>query len=249
MKYNYDFAASSAIGRKKLNQDRCFIERDEETGAVFCMVADGIGGIPGGEKASELCTIIFRSWFRIDFRMISRSSYFGMRLADVWSDRIEIIDRICKNTDDIGGTTLTLLLLHDGNYYAANVGDSRAYMLRGSKLFQITKDHSWVQQQLDDGVGPEKIQQSKLRNTITRCIGLDTGDRRCNQADYYMNSYESGDMFLVCTDGLRHKIRVDQMVDYLEDCTGCSNKLSNITEHVLAAGESDNITGCIIEVE
>lgn len=249
MKFSYDYAACSETGMKESNQDRYLIESDEETGAVFCMVADGIGGVAGGEAAADICRLLFSSWFRSDFRYISRSEYFGMALADAWSDKIAMADQICKQGADFGGTTLTLLLLHGGSYYAANVGDSRAYLMRDGELFQITKDHSWVQQQLDDGVEPEKIQQSKLKNTITRCIGLDTGDICCNRPDFYTNDYGPGDMFLICTDGFRHKIRVSQMVDFLKDCTGCSDKLNNITEYVLAAGETDNITSCLIEVK
>src|SRR6185369_3840678 len=112
----------------------------------------------------------------------------------------KIYERTITEVDKQGmGTTASVLMLGDSRYLIGQVGDSRVYLLRDGALQQITKDHSYVQEQVDAGfLTPEQARYHPYSNVITRCVGASPEV----EPDIYSGEARVGDVFLVASDGL-----------------------------------------------
>ena len=112
------------------------------------------------------------------------------------------------------GTTATVLVLMPRRYLIGQVGDSRAYLLREGRLMQLTKDHSYVQEQVDAGLlTPDQARVHPYSNVITRCVGA-SGDV---VPDIYFGSLEKGDVLLLASDGLTGMLEDEQLNRILSD--------------------------------
>lgn len=260
LKYKYKSYGMSDIGTvKKVNQDSFYRQNGKYNGdyLLFAMVADGMGGLDAGEIASKMITDNFNTWFHkkgleaillgdyLQFEQLLQES-----IADVVALSNEQINAYGKENNMIIGSTATMILFFRGTYYAANIGDSRIYRLSDNNLYQITVDHSWMQQQLDLGYSEEEILDDPayddLCNRITRCVGAGMD---CVYADYFANDYKAGDMFLICSDGLIHTNSVDEIVGILqnEELT-LQDKTQTLIDMAKERGEEDNITAILVEV-
>lgn len=106
------------------------------------------------------------------------------------------------------GTTMTALLYHDGRAHLCHAGDSRAYLLRDGALRQLTRDHSWIQEQVEAGVmTASEARSSRFRNVITRSIGYERDAR----VDLVTMDVAPGDCFLLCSDGLSNPIDASEI--------------------------------------
>jgi serine/threonine protein phosphatase PrpC len=127
------------------------------------------------------------------------------------------------------------------------VGDSRGYLLRNGALSQITRDHTVVQQQVDRGaLTPEQARDHPLSHILTRALGTEPNV----DADTYGASYEPGDMFLLCSDGLSGMVTDEELEEILSkpgsDLQGIADALIDAAN---AAGGMDNITAIVVRVE
>ena len=149
------------------NEDNLFTD----PAAGLFVVADGMGGHAAGEVASEMAVKIIADELRtvhsIDADVVSHVT-MAMKRAN-----LAIFERTLTEVDKQGmGTTASLLILRDGKYLIGQVGDSRVYLLREGVLTQLTKDHSYVQEQVDAGfLTPEQARYHPYTNVITRCVG------------------------------------------------------------------------------
>lgn len=246
----YDFSGKTNIGRRKVNQDSFFCEVNEKNNRLFALVADGMGGLAGGGRASEIVTTVLSAWHK---ESVTENIFKGSKedivkmLLDMWIKRIAAADSIIKRDKFAGGTTLTMILLCEGIYYIANIGDSRAYRYTESKLYQLTEDHSWVQEQLDKGVSADVIESNEeMKNKITRCIGLQDP---FPGADYYMGSYSPGDVLFLCSDGLRHKVRVKDFESILSKDIRANDMADRMIKKAYNSGEKDNMTAVVIKIK
>ena len=124
-------------------------------------------------------------------------------------------------------------------------GDSRAYMLRDGEMRQITKDHSLVQELVDNGtIAAEDAEHHPHANVITRAIGADIDDL---VLDKVSGRLQSGDRFLLCSDGLCKTVPFDQMAELLRSDNGVPPPQSLITA-ALALDVTDNVTAVTIEI-
>ena len=163
------------------------------------VVADGMGGHAAGEVASEMAV-----------RFVARElgSLKGLtddQVADRMRTAIRaangaIFQRTLTEHDKRGmGTTVTALVLYDTRFLIGQVGDSRAYLHRDQKLIQLTKDHSYVQEQVDAGyLTPEQARSHPYSNVITRCVGANSDV----MPDVYLGTVKPDDRFLLASDGL-----------------------------------------------
>lgn len=251
MKYSYRaFAVSDAGNVKEINQDSYTLKmayyNDEPV--ILATVADGMGGTTSGEEASQKVKEAFEQWFKKNLEKIIKNDEISDALIESWDKIIfsisdDLIDKYGEGTAP--GTTLTQILLYKGHYYAINIGDSRIYKLEDNELYQVTKDHSWVQDALDSGMKPEEINRDHRRNMITRCIGVSSD---FNSPDYYMDEYKPGDRFLLCSDGLRHTIRAVEIKEALICKKNAKTKAQDLVSLAKKRGETDNITAIIIEI-
>ncbi|MGE0353989.1 MAG: PP2C family serine/threonine-protein phosphatase, partial [Gemmatimonadales bacterium] len=141
------------------------------------IVADGMGGHAAGEVASEMAVrIISRELGSL--RGINDEAAGERVRGSIRSANEAIFERTLAEHDKRGmGTTVTVLALQPKRYLIGQVGDSRAYLLRGGQFLQVTKDHSYVQEQVDAGLlTPEQARVHPYSNVITRCVGASTDE-------------------------------------------------------------------------
>ena len=137
------------------------------------------------------------------------------------------------------GCTAELLAFSDKGFVLGHIGDSRTYRLRNGQLQQLTQDHTLVQQQVDDGlISRDKAKNHPLRNVILRAVGLNEQ----LALDLIRGKIISGDLFLLCSDGLTDMIQDDQIQEILCRDMDIHGKVDKLIETAKAAGGDDNVT-------
>lgn len=209
------------------------------------IVADGMGGHAAGEVASEMAV-----------RIISRElgSLRGQTDEQV-GDRLRqsiraaneaIFGRTLAEHDKRGmGTTVTVLTLLPNRYLIGQVGDSRAYLLRDGHLLQLTKDHSYVQEQVDAGLlTPDQARVHPYSNVITRCVGA--GEHV--EPDVYGGEVKVGDLFLVASDGLTGMVDDRRLQQLLLSRVPPDRLVEALITEANGRGGLDNITAIVVQV-
>jgi len=225
------------------NEDNFFAEADERRG-VF-VVADGMGGHAAGEVASEMAVQI------VSRHLLALNSVLDAGADDKVAQSLRdanraIYDRMLAETDKQGmGTTASVLVLSDNQYLIGQIGDSRIYLLRDGALKQITKDHSYVQEQVDAGLlTPEQARYHPYSNVITRCVGA----AESVEADVYHGSMLPGDVFLVASDGLTGMVDDRRLQQLLLARSGPGRIVDALIAEANGRGGLDNSTPIVIQV-
>ena len=242
------FGFKTDVGLKRRNnQDSYVIVRGEslngELDALF-VLADGMGGKLGGEVASE---IVVRTLPEIvTARLAARNGDKSpVNAAQLLEDGIleahrKVRDRQASETQFSGmGTTCVAAILDANVLTLANVGDSRAYLLRNGRLTQITQDHSSVWEQVQAGnMTPEEARSSRFRNQITRAIGSEFNA----EPDIDMVALKEGDSVLLCSDGLSSELPDDEIARLFAGVSDPQAACEKLVEAALGAGGKDNVT-------
>jgi protein phosphatase len=225
------------------NEDNFFAEADERRG-VF-VVADGMGGHAAGEVASEMAVqIVARHLLGLTSVLDGAASE---RLAQAMRDANRAIyDRMLAEVDKQGmGTTASVLVLSDNHFLIGQIGDSRIYLLRDGALTQLTKDHSYVQEQVDAGLlTPEQARYHPYSNVITRCVGAS----ETVEADIYSGEMKNGDVFLLASDGLTGMVDDRRLQAMLLARSGPGRIVDALIAEANGRGGLDNITAIVIQV-
>jgi protein phosphatase len=225
------------------NEDNFFAEADERRG-VF-VVADGMGGHAAGEVASEMAVqIVARQLLTI---ASVREEGAAHKLAQALKDANRAIyERMLAEVDKQGmGTTASVLVLSDNQYLIGQIGDSRVYLLRDGALSQVTKDHSYVQEQVDAGLlTPEQARYHPYSNVITRCVGAGESV----EADIYHGEAKPGDVFLVASDGLTGMVDDRRLQQMLLARSGPGRIVDALIAEANGRGGLDNITAIVVQV-
>jgi protein phosphatase len=210
------------------------------------VVADGMGGHAAGEVASEMSVRIITDEMGA-FRGLPDPDIAARLFKAVQSANGAIYRRTLIEKDKRGmGTTVTALILFPRRYLIAQVGDSRAYVLRGGELQQITKDHSYVQEQVDAGLlTPEQARTHPYSNVITRCVGSNEEV----VPDIYFGGLESGDVLLLASDGLTGMLEDDQLARILSDGGEPKQWVDRMIADANRRGGLDNITVILVRVD
>ena len=143
---------------------------------VWAVVCDGMGGAAGGNIASALAVRVISDKINVSYREQMRdSSIKNMLDSALNAANVEVFDMSESKHELKGmGTTVVCAIVKDGQAYIAHAGDSRAYILKNGKIFQITTDHSIVQDLLDKGkITSEQALNHPKKNIITRAVGVD----------------------------------------------------------------------------
>ncbi len=225
------------------NEDSFFAEADARRG-VF-MVADGMGGHAAGEVASEMAVqIVARALLQLE--SVTQADSSNRTAQSLRDANRAIYDRMLAENDKQGmGTTASVLLLSDGHYLIGQIGDSRVYMLRDGALIQITKDHSYVQEQVDAGLlTPEQARYHPYSNVITRCVGASESV----EPDLYSGEVKPGDVFLVASDGLTGMVDDRRLQQILLARSGPGRIVDSLIAEANGRGGLDNITAIVVQV-
>ena len=203
---------------------------------VLLAVADGIGGAAAGEVASELAITGLKEEF-LHFPGIGSSERL-MRAIQQVNQHIWNIGR--KHIQYRGmATTLTVALVEGSKAYIAEVGDSRAYILRGDRIKQVTTDQSWLELMIEQGLmSREAAKSSKHRNMILQSIG---GQQEVKVA---LTAVElaAGDILLLCSDGLSEKVSSAEMLVILRKTPSLEQACNQMITIAKDRGGEDNIT-------
>jgi PPM family protein phosphatase len=210
------------------------------------VVADGMGGHAAGEVASLMAVQAVITELA-DLKEIDESGAAGNKLADsLRTANRNIHDRMLAEADKQGmGTTASVLVLDQKRYLIGQVGDSRVYLLRDGQLQQITKDHSYVQEQVDAGfLTPEQAKYHPYSNVITRCVGASESV----EPDVYRGDIKAGDIFLVASDGLTGMVDDRRIHALLMSRAEPERKVHSLISEANGRGGLDNITAIVVHV-
>ena len=209
-------------------------------GALF-IVADGMGGHAAGEVASEMAVSSVSTLYYQD----NDSDIAASLLRSIKYTNAVIYQRAREQVEHNGmGTTCVAAVLLDDRVYIANVGDSRAYLVRRGWVRQISQDHSWVAQQVRTGVMTEtEARTHQLRNMITRSLG----SLPQVEVDIFIEQVQEGDTLVLCSDGLSGMISDSEIAQIVERYSP-QECVHHLIEQANAHGGMDNITVLVARV-
>lgn len=215
---------------------------DEDLGLY--VVADGMGGHRGGEIASAMAVETVRE---IVITHGDRVRAGADLLTIAYREAsLRIFNRSQREPDECRGmgTTLVTALCRNGVMFLGNVGDSRAYLFRAPYIWQLTEDHSLINEQLRAGLlREEDVAGFGARNIITRSVGYEAQV----QVDVFERPMQVGDVYLICSDGLSGLVSDEDIADILNTAPP-SKVVKEAIKAAKARGGDDNITVMVIYV-
>jgi len=217
---------------------------------VLLLVADGMGGAAGGKLASGLaCSFILaalhESWTAETVRTERR---FAQRLrAAVEKANRRIHEHARRNPECAGmGTTATVAGVLRGTVYVAQVGDSRAYLVRGGRATQLTRDQSLVQQMIDAGaLTPEEAERSAHGNLILQALGVEPAVA----VELTSQELRRGDVIVLCSDGLHRVVRAEEIANAVARLAEPEAVCAELVALANDRGGPDNVTIVIARVD
>lgn len=253
-------AANTDIGmRRNINQDSYILKTFSEKTAL-CVVCDGMGGAKGGEEASKIAAEAFASSVEEFILPFVGTKEKSVHVNDIREKLIESVDKANyavytyarKHPSLKGmGTTLVAVLVIEHSVFAINVGDSRMYHIKGSKIKQVTKDHSYVQYLIDMGQLTEKEAETfPNRNVITRAVGTE----ECVTPECFREGVSDGSFILLCSDGLTNFVTNEEIRDILTkdsknmDQLTLNLRIKKLIDLANSNGGADNITAAVIKI-
>ncbi|MDP2228042.1 MAG: Stp1/IreP family PP2C-type Ser/Thr phosphatase [Moraxellaceae bacterium] len=208
----------------------------------LAIVADGMGGHAAGEVASQMA---------IDIMLAILRQTAGVAAAERLETALQaahgsILEKAASSTRYQGmGTTVVATLIEKDLLSHAHVGDSRLYRLRNKQLDALTKDHSLQQEFIDQGHYSEAEAREKVaRNILTRALGLETDLK----ADVGQTRVQSGDRYLLCSDGLYEMVNDGEIASWLARGMAGTATCEALIELANARGGRDNITTVLIDI-
>ena len=253
MSLKITIAGLTDIGQKRSrNEDSLVIRSD----LGIAVVADGMGGHPHGDLASSLATETVTTKLQEFAESDSDSSHSAEAMAKTLLSAHEVIRTSIEENpklDGMGTTVVTMLMDPSSESYTlGHVGDSRAYLLRGGELIQLTTDDTWVQERLDaNHLTAEQASGHPLGHMITQCLGLENSP----EPHISEGSLISGDIYLLCSDGLTGVLTDENIVEILHgkfgpnpDSQDAEAAVRDIVDAANHAGGHDNITAALLVV-
>ena len=234
----------SDIGMKrKQNQDSGIIRPD----LGLFMVADGMGGHQGGETASRVCVEKVAEFLETSTVNLEPSQRIEQALQ--YANRAIFDLSEAEPTLRGMGTTSSILYLSEHIAHIVQVGDSRAYYWNSDGLWQLTRDHSLVQEKLRAGlITRDQMKSDDMKNVITRSVGYEGAVK----TDVYTFPTEIADGFLLCSDGLSGPVDDALMFEILEETNRSGVSLEHTAEKLVksanARGGDDNVTVVLVKL-
>lgn len=259
-----DVAAQTDIGRRKQrNEDFCGVYREDapdlrlfDEGALLC-VADGLGGHGGGDVASKLAVSIVK-----DILKEEMPTYADTNSPEAQAGPLPLLrayikkanDTVYKTNQDLVlqgpesrpmGTTLLTAIVQPRKFWIGNVGDSRAYHIREGEIIAVTKDHSWVDEQVELGLmSKAEAQTDRRKNVVTRCVGT----HEEITVDTYLWNIIPGDMLLLCSDGLVNMASDQEILTEFRKHGTAAEIAQRLVTLANENGGKDNITVIVVAV-
>jgi PPM family protein phosphatase len=247
------YAAKTDVGMKRThNEDYFSLIEDEQ----LFLVADGMGGHASGEVASKMAAETIGEFYqrtREDedatwpYKMDRSLSYVENRLVcAVKLANLRIFETSCRDIRYKGmGTTIVSCMVSGDKAYIGHVGDSRVYRIRGGAINQLTRDHSLLEdyKEAKPDMTEEEERNFPHKNVITRALGM----RETVQVDIKAHQIQSGDLFILCSDGLSGMVPDEQILYIASNAKSLERAVAELVDAANRAGGTDNVTTLLLQ--
>jgi protein phosphatase len=229
------------------------VQKSSDRSYLF-VVADGIGGSAGGERASALAidcveTFVLETcqWFA-RLRGREEDAVFADFQRALARANARLLGEATAHPELRGmGTTLTLAFCLNDELFVAHAGDSRCYLLRDGLLHRITADHTLAEEMVGQGLlSPEEAAQSRWSHVITNAVGGDSSEVK---VELHKVGLQPGDVLLLCSDGLTGMVSEDEVARVLRDEDDPGAACRHLTARANEEGGKDNITVIVARFE
>lgn len=236
--FNWASAARTHVGLvRRLNED-AYLDLNEKG---LWVVADGMGGHAAGEVASRMVVEALST--------IHRPNSLSDLLDDVRHSlqrvNLKLTEEANRRHKQIIGSTVAVLMVFENHCVTLWAGDSRIYRFRNGRLYQLTKDHSQIEEMVSQGlISREKARKLPGPNAITRAIGV----KDQVEFDTEIHDIQDGDSFLLCSDGLYNEVS-NQDIGSILSLNNCQDSADRLIERALEHGARDNVSVVVVKAD
>ena len=241
--YHITIGNATDIGKaRKENED--YLAHFNTPNGYCILICDGMGGHTAGQIAAQSASIAMQQYLQdsqngktdISKELIHAIEFANFRLREIIKEKPALTGM---------GTTCVLALIKNGQLYTAHAGDSRIYLIRKKSIKQITKDHSSIQQLIDEGVLTKKEAEMSInKNEIVKAIGVFETVSPTVLAKPI--ALQKNDRLLLCSDGLTEHLRKDVIAATIQSIDDVQNASLQLVQLANDNGGSDNITVQVI---
>ena len=237
--------AKTDIGKaREKNQDYYYIPSSQDDLQLF-ILADGMGGYNGGEVASNFAVKAAHNYILSNFEKSKENRDALLSLVKEsmqYANKIVYEKAIQSEELKNMGTTLDICLIYENKAFISHIGDSRVYRIRKDFMRRLTKDHSYVQQLVDEGkITKEESVNHTKKNMLIKALGC----TEYIEPDVTVKGFIKGDIMLMCTDGLTNMIPENEILKILKE--NLDNPSKVLVDKANELGGLDNITTVIIK--
>jgi serine/threonine protein phosphatase PrpC len=238
-----NYYGATDVGNVRTNNEDVFFICEA---CHYCLVADGMGGAAAGEVASRIFADTAKAVFA-GHDGVSEENTIARVQTTFKLANDKILKHVERNPHDQGmGCTADLLAFCQDSFIIGHVGDSRTYRLKNSTLRQLTKDHSLVQEQLDQGlINLQEARRHAMRNVILRAVGVN----ETVALDILKGKRNPGDLFLLCSDGLTDMVEDDVLFEILSTEGSLDEKSDALIQLAKYSGGKDNVTVVLTAID
>ena len=237
------FATSDVGKAREINEDYFYISYPDDEIQLF-ILADGMGGYNGGEVASKLAITSAKNYILSNFEKNNSDKDTLLDLVKNSSQYANmVVYEKAKENPELSkmGTTLDICLIYQSKAFISHIGDSRIYRIRKDFMRKLTKDHSYVQQLIDEGkITKEESLKHPKKNMLMKALG-------CTpfiEPDAMIKGFIKEDVILMCSDGLTNMVSEERIKQIIKENPTDATKL--LVQEANDNGGNDNITAIII---
>lgn len=230
------------VGKVRNENQDCvrFIQNTKPSCAVLAL-CDGMGGAKAGSVASEIALTSFTTQVienLSDKKNKNNITDMASSAASMANDRVNERSSTDKSCEGMG-TTLVAAIIKGKECCVVNVGDSRAYLISGGELSQITRDHSFVEEMIGKGkITREQARNHPKKNIITRALGAE----KTVVSDTFSLELKRNDLLLLCSDGLSNTLNDTEILDIVKSKNNLDDIGKELLDMALSRGAPDNVT-------
>jgi serine/threonine protein phosphatase PrpC len=228
---------------RTLNEDRCVTQLNADELAI-AVVADGMGGHNAGDIASEMAIELLMERLKIIDHSFSVEQCMDILQQGFIYANEQIYNKSLSTPELLGmGTTLIAVVAYHDQVIVAHIGDSRAYLIRGQEITQLTTDHTLVVELIKSGqISENDAENHPRKNILTRALGTE------NEVEIEIQClpWQVGDVIMLCTDGLSGIVTQEVIVDQIVSSENFQIASKKLIQLALDAGGYDNITLALI---
>ena len=234
------FATSDVGKAREINEDYFYISYPDDDIQLF-ILADGMGGYNGGEIASKLAVQSAKSYIQTNFEK-NKDDLLNLVKSSTQYANMIVYEKSQGNSEISNmGTTLDICLIYQNKAFISHIGDSRIYRIRKEVIRRLTKDHSYVQQLVDEGkITKEESAKHPKKNMLMKALGCTT----FVEPDASVHGFIKDDIILMCSDGLTNMVSEQEIKTILNENPTDATKL--LVQRANDLGGNDNITAIII---